>query len=415
MEESYNKLFDESNSFFDSIKFYEDSYYFKLKEEESEKKKENENVIFTQNIRNFLNFSDIEKKENEINDILSIFNENFDYKEYKDYKDYLIDEYFEDKCNLEKKNFFYQNSIEKSFLSSPSSELSKENNLPIEQNLTINQISSLYKTGVDSKYSSSKEYSNFSKRKRERNSLLSQYDIDSNNKTESNNKIDNSNSINIKNKNSIFNTKIYNKKGRKTKDSGQKGKHDKYYFDNISKAIKSLTIDFLIDKINLILEKFKALDLNEFKDKFGKVKLLTINNYQAINSSKKYNQELLDKSIREILNQDISGKYNYEKNFNKNLLIKLYKFKENENPEYEEIKKLINLLNLKLKDFYAILSLYKYNPEIINEIDDSYDILKELIEAFPSRVDNYLKNKNESEQYKEVFKSVLEDFHLRFN
>ena len=63
MEESYNKLFDESNSFFDSIKFYEDSYYFKLKEEESEKKKENENVIFTQNIRNFLNFSDIEKKK----------------------------------------------------------------------------------------------------------------------------------------------------------------------------------------------------------------------------------------------------------------------------------------------------------------------------------------------------------------
>ena len=73
---------------------------------------------------------------------------------------------------------------------------------------------------------------------------------------------------------------------------------------------------------------------------------------------------------------------------------------------------------MKLKDFYAILSVYKYNPynpEIINEIDDSYDILKELIEAFPSRVDNYLKNKNESEQYKEVFKSVLEDFHLRFN
>ena len=99
MEESYNKLFDESNSFFDSIKFYEDSYYFKLKEEESEKKKENENVIFTQNIRNFLNFSDIEKKENEIND-LSIFNEN------SDYKDYILDESFEDKCNFEKKNFF---------------------------------------------------------------------------------------------------------------------------------------------------------------------------------------------------------------------------------------------------------------------------------------------------------------------
>ena len=211
-----------------------------------------------------------------------------------------------------------------------------------------------------------------------------------------------------KNNNNLFKIKNNNNIGRKKKGSGLIGKHDKYYFDNISKGIKSLSFDYIREELNSELEKLNNSELINFK-------FLKFNNKQAINSSKEYNRNLMNKTFKEIFSEKISGKYNHEEDYNKKLIDKIYKLNETQNDE--NIERLIHFFDLKYNDFWAILSTYintKDKQKYMETINDKYSFFKDLIKNFIFKVDKTLNEKNLDENYKAIFKLVLEDFPQRF-
>ena len=184
-----------------------------------------------------------------------------------------------------------------------------------QNNSKINDIS-FYDNDLDKNIQNlanlcNKDNSSFSNKKRERSPKYKK-DLSKNN--------DNKTKKNDLKKN-LFIIKNNYKIGRKKKGSGLKGKHDKYYFDNISKGIKSLSFDYIRNEINCELEKLNNSELINYK-------FLKFNNQQAINSSKEYNRNLLKKTFKEIFSEKISGKYNYEEDYNKKLKDKIYKINE---------------------------------------------------------------------------------------
>ena len=124
----------------------------------------------------------------------------------------------------------------------------------------------------------------------------------------------------------------------------------------------------------------------------------------------------MQKTIKEIFSEKISGKYNKEEYYNKILIDKIYKLNESEKDENSE--RLINLMELKYVDFWVILSLYyklKDKQNYLDTIDDNYSFIKDLINNFNSKVEKHLKKNNSCDQYKIIFKLVIEDFHKRFD
>ena len=206
-------------------------------------------------------------------------------------------------------------------------------------------------------------------------------------------------------------------KGIASKGSKQNNKkHDKYYFDNISKKIESLSNNFIINKINSELKNIKNY---EFKKYFGDKMFLKIGNKEENKPSKKYYRDLMKTTFNTIFSKKTSKIYNENKLFhNKKLIEKLYELKEK---GFEEFSKIVNFLELKFEEFWKFLSIYlKYNDKttiegksIIDDIDNDYLFLKELIKEFICHINQYFEKKNEEEEYRKVFIFVLEDFHLR--
>ena len=145
-------------------------------------------------------------------------------------------------------------------------------------------------------------------------------------------------------------------------------------------------------------------------------KFLKFNNRHAINSSKEYNRNLLKKTFKEIFSEIISGIYtNFEEDYNKKLIDKIYKINETEKDE--NIERLVNFFDLKYNDFWAILSTYinrKDKEKYLKIIPDKYSFLKCLVKNFMFKVDETLNEKNLDENYKTMFKLILEDFPQRF-
>ena len=249
-----------------------------------------------------------------------------------------------------------------------------------------------------------KDNSSFSNKKRGRSPKFEK-DL-KNNQTKKMNQSDDV--IYRKNKNNLFNILNNSNKGRKKKDSGLKGRHDKYFFDNISKGIKSLSFDYIREELNSELDNINNSELINYR-------FLKFNNKQAINSSKEYNKALMQKTFKEIFSEKISGKYNNEEDYNKKLIDKIYKI--NEAQKDEKIERLIIFFDLKFIDFWAILSKYintKDKQKYLGIINDKYSFFKGLIKNFIPKVDEILIRKKADENYKALFKLLLEDFHLRF-
>lgn len=222
-----------------------------------------------------------------------------------------------------------------------------------------------------------------------------------------------------KNKINVLSNKN-NKEGVKRKASKgskyNKKKHDKYYFDNISKKIESLSIKFIVNKLNSELKNIKNY---EFKKYYGDEMFLKIGNKEENKPSKKYYRDLMKTTFNTIFSQKTSKIYNENKEFhNKKLIEKLYELKEK---GFEEFSKIVYFLELKFEDFWKFLSIYlKYNDKttiegksIIDDIDNDYLFLKELIMEFICHINQYFEKKNEEEEYRIVFRCLLEDYHLR--
>ena len=137
--------------------------------------------------------------------------------------------------------------------------------------------------------------------------------------------------------------------------------------------------------------------------------------------NKEYYKDLMEKPFKEILEENVSTKYDKnKKNFNKMIIAHIYDQYQKGNKKYSNI---VKLLGLKFGDFLKFLSFYlKYkdkeinHQKIVEEIDQNYLFLAETIKNFliflDEQVIKKLKNKEKVEQYKKIFYIVLSDYHI---
>ena len=147
------------------------------------------------------------------------------------------------------------------------------------------------------------------------------------------------------------------------------GKHTKYSDDNIRRTCKHIILTNLFVFINKKISE-------QYNNNIGKgiyiKKLLIINQEQKCNSKSKFNKEFLNKSLKDIFSENISKRYTYPLDHNKNLINRLM----NEEDEKKRIyfNNLFNLTFLEcLKHFrgdYNISELEGLNG--LNEIKKKY-------------------------------------------
>lgn len=143
--------------------------------------------------------------------------------------------------------------------------------------------------------------------------------------------------------------------GRKRKDSLNKGKHDKYYSDNLIRKIKSKLLHFLYIFINATINEIYKNEPDYDKEKDI---LMKINQGQIVKSNIAFNQKFLKETLEHIFSVDISTKYKYFKStHNKDLIIELM---NDNNPERRQI-----FQNLFSKTFLECLEHFGGTKNII--------------------------------------------------
>ena len=159
--------------------------------------------------------------------------------------------------------------------------------------------------------------------------------------------------------------------GRKKKDSGEKGAHNKYSEDNIIRKIKQNITNALRIFINLKIKE--NLDLSKITvngTKHKKMEIIKINQDQVVDSNVENNKKLLTKKIKEYFSVERSGNFSkYPNNFNELLIQKLY--------EIDNDKKMVGILEM---TFLESLRYYRMDEDIMN--DPNYFCLKGLENSF---------------------------------
>ena len=179
---------------------------------------------------------------------------------------------------------------------------------------------------------------------------------------------------------------IIKKRGRKNKfnkilNTEEKSNvHDKFSNDNIKRRIKSLYNKYIITLLNNIVRK---------KYKKCKMKFLKMNIRVAKDIGIKYNKNLLNQTIKDII-INVSNKYKNEDN-NKNLI----KFIENQNNNEE----IYNILNMTYKELYIN---YYLKSTKNNSSENSFESHKEklLILHGKEYLDRFIEN---AEHFVEFF------------
>ena len=111
------------------------------------------------------------------------------------------------------------------------------------------------------------------------------------------------------------------RRGRKKKDSLIKGKHDKFYSDNLIRKIKSIILHNLNIFINSTIHEIYK---NEPNYDMEKDKLMKIKQEQIVNSNIEFNKKFVEETLEHIFSVDISGKFKkYNPDHNRNLIFKL--------------------------------------------------------------------------------------------
>ena len=171
---------------------------------------------------------------------------------------------------------------------------------------------------------------------------------------------------------------IIKKRGRKNKFNKilnieeKSNVHDKFSNDNIKRRIKSLYNKYIITLLNNIVRK---------KYKKCKMKFLKMNIRVAKDIGIKYNKNLLNQTIKDII-INVSNKYKNEDN-NKNLI----KFIENQNNNEE----IYNILNMTYKELYIN---YYLKSTKNNSSENSFESHKEklLILHGKEYLDRFIEN-----------------------
>lgn len=145
------------------------------------------------------------------------------------------------------------------------------------------------------------------------------------------------------NKNPQAPKKTNNFLGRKKKNSGEIGSHDKYSENNRVRKFKVIMKDALLDLINSKIKENINLTIIIEQKEFVVDGLLNIRQDQIISTNVMDNRQLLDKTIREIFSDEIAHNFRkYPKDYNKIVIDKIY--------EIENGEKIKSILDMKYID-----------------------------------------------------------------
>ena len=135
------------------------------------------------------------------------------------------------------------------------------------------------------------------------------------------------------------------------KEKTQEKKEPDYRFENFMKKIKTFVFKSIFRYVNSLIK--------------GRKKLKKIVNEVSKNIESKYNKELLNKRLKDIVSMDVSDKYKIKnKKYNKETIEKIYK---------ENNQNVINILNMELKDY---INKFKDNPILKGYYDSYIDKMK---------------------------------------
>ena len=186
--------------------------------------------------------------------------------------------------------------------------------------------------------------------------------------------------------------------GRKRKDSQIKGIHTKYKEDNMIRKSKVLFKDSTIKYIN---KKINEINDNLFVNINGKEykleKILDIKQDKIVDINALSNIKLLAGKVKDLLSEDISGRYkNIPKDFNKIAIDKLYEY-DNET--------IISILETNLLD---CIKFFRKDDDIIN--DENFSYLKGLEERYEKLPEELLKDNKNDQEYVDQLIKVIKTF-----
>ena len=188
--------------------------------------------------------------------------------------------------------------------------------------------------------------------------------------------------------------------GRKKKNSGEIGKHNKNSEDNLTRKMKVIIKNDLLDYINKKIKKKKISNIiinDKMYDK-NKIKLLNIKQNQMKDTTVEGNQQFLNTKIKDIFSDETSGNYsNYPSNFNALLIEKIYQSKNME-----------NITSILDKTFLECLKYYRKDEDIIN--DSKYECLKGLDKNFEELKDKIMEDNDE--KYADDLIKLIKEFEI---
>ena len=182
------------------------------------------------------------------------------------------------------------------------------------------------------------------------------------------------------------------KRGNEDKKKTQKS-HTKYTYDNLKRKCKHLVIENVMVFIN---KKIKEAYNGKIGDGVVKKELVKLNQSQKRNSSTNFNKLFLNKTLKEILSQNITKQINFfEQDHNKKLIETLLL------EQREKFEKLFNLTFIEcLEHFIGDKEIEELNGlTLFTELKDQ--IIK--------------KHVKEGELYYENLKLFLSDFENKIN
>ena len=210
--------------------------------------------------------------------------------------------------------------------------------------------------------------STLSKKKRQRDNSDISNDIlenenENNNEKENEYEKENDDSSNI-NQRKIFDinfqSNMIKKRGRKSLNNKDNGKHNKLSEDNIIEKIKTYIFNHIIVFLNLLIKEENK-------------KLIKLDSYIVKQLKTEFNQQLINATLKKIfLITDISDRYKnnnkYSLDVNRNIINKIYE--NNENNENEQIIRILNLTFGEVFDIF-ISDLKPLDTAILDKIKGS--------------------------------------------
>ena len=206
---------------------------------------------------------------------------------------------------------------------------------------------------------------------------------------------DNKQNITLNSTNEIYfynNANILLNNKRNDNNKKQSSKHTKYSYDNLKRECKHLVIENVMKFIN---NKIYEVYEGNIDNGLLKKKLLKLNQAQKINADVEFNKIFLNKTLKDILSQNITKQITlYEPDHNKKVIDKIISEKK------DIFEKIFNLTfiqcldhfieNKKIEELNGLTLYSELKEEIINKYENDgesyYENLKLFLKQFQNKI-----------------------------